>query len=551
MNTKKETNNMQWLIDLAIDGKLDFVIQNSKQDFGVICMPTGTGKTGVCYTDILYHIMKKEDDGTKLLINISAPILKLTQQHINNLFQVLTNLYKDDSDFKDRFTFMVNSSDSGMSYAEYTRDLEVDVQKFSNIKHTIENLREDIIIVASCHKSLPKFVSAISKGKYNKKHNVISYIDECHLITNYSNVEEEDLTHVDMKKLCKFSTSVYGFSATPDADITRFINTYNDFNGSLDYIYKITPIEAIKNNWILPPHVSYVNSKDDRITPNMLKNVMKNAKYRNKGIHHKILVTLSSVDEIKYIRKELESRYGFKVFSTCSELGYNIVENQEQPYKDITEFIDAIEEYDGDCFVLHIKQLIQGIDIKGLTDCVIWSNSNPNAKTYRHIIQIIGRVLRCAAGERGLPMSERMKKEGGVYIISSSDDDKIQKNLSQFITRYYGIDNIVFDTLAGKARGAKEDDLFDDMEFMYFNDKNAETIITELVMNFRDIIESKIKWMHLNIANGRKMDTEKELKKIAERVNTDINMGLDTATLLYDLSDIFNIVKEIYNGKIN
>ena len=66
----------------------------------------------------------------------------------------------------------------------------------------------------------------------------------------------------------------------------------------------------------------------------------------------------------------------------------------------IAEFSREVESYEGDCFVIHIRMLREGIDIKGLTDCVIFSRSRGDAERYRMFIQTIGRVLICRKGKR-------------------------------------------------------------------------------------------------------------------------------------------------------
>ena len=84
-------------------------------------MPTGTGKSGVCIEDIIYRI-RNHKDGT-LIINISCPILKLTQQLMNDVFEVIKGLKIDTSEIR----FFVNSSDDGGNYN--IADLEIDTNK--------------------------------------------------------------------------------------------------------------------------------------------------------------------------------------------------------------------------------------------------------------------------------------------------------------------------------------------------------------------------------------------------------------------------------------
>ena len=87
-------------------------------------------------------------------------------------------------------------------------------------------------------------------------------------------------------------------------------------------------------------------------------------------------------------------------------------EDEDEEFFDVdeTEFVHNVDDYNGDCFVLHIKQLTQGIDVKTLTDCIYYNSSHLNDGTKRTILQTIGRTLRPLKGERGKRKDERLKK---------------------------------------------------------------------------------------------------------------------------------------------
>ena len=129
MATKK-TNKMSWFIDAYNNGTLDYIIKNTKEDFGTICMPTGTGKSSVVYADVI-NAIDNNKDGKKLVFNISCPILKLTQQFINDLFDVIAGTH---AHIADQIGFFVNSSDSGKNYdTRNLVELGIDTNSFRNI----------------------------------------------------------------------------------------------------------------------------------------------------------------------------------------------------------------------------------------------------------------------------------------------------------------------------------------------------------------------------------------------------------------------------------
>ena len=539
MATKK-TNKMSWFIDAYNKGTLDYIIKNTKEDFGTICMPTGTGKSSVVYADVINDIDNNKD-GKKLVFNISCPILKLTQQFINDLFDVIAGTH---AHIADKIGFFVNSSDSGKNYdTRNLVELGIDTNSFRNIdKKFFQDDKKKIAIVASCHKSLYKFINFFSKKSRPLNTSIYTYIDECHLIAPWTD-DDDNVDTADIKKLRKCCDYLYGLSATPEEEITKLINDSDDAN----YIYRKSPYSAINENIILPPNIMFTktDSTDPKNTAKLLYKLMKDAKKQNNSIYHKMLVTLNSTTELNELQAIMEAD-GEKVFSTCAENGFRGTKLDEDA--DINKFINEVEKYQGDCYVLHIRQLIQGIDIKGLTDCVIWSNSNANTKTYRHIIQIIGRTLRPMANERGKKYSERIKKYGGVYFVTVSEDDKIEKNLQQLVCRYYGFDNVLFDGIVPRKSGAHtEDDMFDNRKLTSLNKIWDNPVIIQLLINIEDYIKENIvgKYEFLKKLNMN-MQIEKEISNILQQYDT-FTEETNTVYLLGESKDLFDKVKTIFN----
>ena len=155
-------NKMQWLVDAFVNNRLDktfkFRISESKQDYGTVCMPTGTGKSGVMIEDILRRV--KESCARRIIINLSCPTLKLSQQLVTDLFETMHGVFTRDC--MDSTCLVLNSSDSPYNYNTYG----CSVYSGSELAATIESAMHDskyILVIASCHKSLQKFVSVTDK----------------------------------------------------------------------------------------------------------------------------------------------------------------------------------------------------------------------------------------------------------------------------------------------------------------------------------------------------------------------------------------------------
>lgn len=445
-------SKMNWLVDAYKSGKLNYKIHNTGEKKGTIVMPTGTGKSGVVYEDILWHIDHAEP-GEKIIFNLSAPILKLEAQFVNDLFSVLKAIPKFKEMFdRGEFEFYVNSSADGDAYVEC--DEILDVNRFADIEG-FKNGWGRFAIVASCHKSLPKFAQNVEE--LNSFATVINYIDEAHLVANevskdsiYDKLSADGKVLFDnFTHICQNSDYLYALSATPDVFITETINHskgYTAEDADQKYIINEYAREVIKNNIILPliVHDSRVTDGDDvyKITPQICVDFMKLVKEDNDSIYHKILVTCSNTDHLIELQNEL-SKMGFNTFSTCAKHGGKSTIDGDSENVDPIEFINQVDSYEGDCFVLHIKQLTQGIDIKSLTDAIYYNSCSLDQKQKRRLIQTIGRILRPAAGERGVEEEKRTKKHGNVLLLIKDDAyDVICKDMYRFLLLYYGRDGV-------------------------------------------------------------------------------------------------------------
>lgn len=417
-------NKMQWLVDAFGNGTLcktfKFRICDGGKNFGTVCMPTGTGKSGVMIEDIVRRV---KATGGKAVVNLSCPTLRLSEQFVCDLFETMHGVFS--SDFMEHVCLVLNSSDSPANYS--VGGCEILDGDLASAIHKAER-RHNTIIVASCHRSLYKFVE-ICRDLHERGGHVFNYIDESHLLPYSIWPEGEEDCRVDLRRLRGGSDSLYLFSATPDYDMTR---EFAD-DESEPYIYKMYPVDAINDNVILPPRIRCIRC-DEASDPKLYLDILDEC--RKFGGDRKILVTLRSTEELRSARTVLEE-LGHKVFSATAADGFTGGDEID----DAVEFADAVDGWKGDCFVLQIKQLTQGTDIRTLTDCILPVADEINSRTYRNLIQTMGRVLRAAPGERGKTYDQRTKKAGNVFFTLTMDADPDKERcMRRFALRYYGME---------------------------------------------------------------------------------------------------------------
>ena len=446
-------------------------------------MPTGTGKSGIMIEDILYRIKNSRNH---ILINISCPTLKLSQQLTSDLFETLYGILYSNNTLNltsEQIAFVLNSSDSKFNYNVGNCSVYNDAELESAIISATKSKK--VIIIASCHKSLKKFAD-ICKDIRNIE--IYNYIDESHLISYNSWYSEPGTGKEILTKLKNNSNGLYLFSATPDFGMTIEITD----DSSNPYLYKLYPADAINENLILPPRIRCIRIDKSNIYfeyPDIMKECMKYGGYR------KVLITMHNTNELRDLRTFLE-KIGYKVFSACSADGFTGTDAN-----DIPKFVEAVDAWNGHCFVLQIRQLIQGADIRTLTDCVIPVTNNMCPKTFRNLIQLMGRVLRVAPGERGVPYNKRTKKAGNIFFMLTPDANPDEELcLRRFALRYYGMECALYGT---EFRTPAE---------MTYEIESTKNKIKEDISLKKEIIELSIKYY-----GGT---PKKEAEKILENIDS-------------------------------
>ena len=443
------TGKMKWLNDGINKGTVTYEIYDTGRHHGTIQMPTGSGKSALIFLDIIRRIDRK-DPSRKLVVNISTPIIRLCEQQGNDLLSVISGIKGTPKTIDtNKITWFINNSGDASNYVTY-----FDMYRFSDINdYFLESKKNDVAIIISCHKSLNKVIRWMNKViKDDSMIDAVTYIDEAHTIS-YKDVDpDEDLTKINIKTLCKKSY-VYMVSATPKSDVIKLVNSYDlpDKDNDVPIILE-TPSEAIRANKICCPNVSIEQTEDGNITADICIDYLNVLK--TDGRIHKILVSCKDSEHLKHLQKQLIAA-GYTVFSTCAREGMNTIKGQEDAtfentthsFKDAIEFNNAIDKCNKDCFVLHIRQLISGIDVTSISDCIIQKNDTNKFNSYAPVIQTIGRALRLG-DERGVDIEKRKKKYAGVLIVTNKDNDTVYTDISFFLGAYYGNGNFKFYTMS-------------------------------------------------------------------------------------------------------
>ena len=507
---------MDWLKEQVFNGTIKYTLHNTKEHLGTAVLPTGAGKSGIMYSDSIWHI--DHNDG-KLILHFAAPILKLNAQTVNDFVDVIAETHKEMCE-NGELMFFINSSADGDYY-----DIEkiyADVNRFADIDRFFSNPNAKVAIVVSCFRSIYKFAEKMDYLKANAK--IVTYLDEAHLVVNESRDDTayEDLSSEgkerwnSLEKLCE-SDYLYALTATPDKYVTEVINTCAGKKGrAIDsFIYEEKASDLISENVILPVKAFTVmvgnSSESYKITAEHCIQFLATVKENNPNIHHKVLVTCENTEHLNLLREELGKAH-YKVFATCSKHGGSYTEGEEMIGIDEVEFIKEVDDFDDDCFVLHIKQLRQGIDIKSLTDCIYYNSTRVNDGVKRTILQTLGRCLRPAVGERGKSMEERTKKRGIVmFLVGEKDYDAVRRQMMAFLLKYYGGNGIQAFTNdvshnygeIGKNKGKFQfgDGGFGDNYYDYI-----ESNIEELRANIYEFTKTTIKPqydLHVKLSGGR------------------------------------------------
>ena len=540
-----EKNKMQWLIEDHKNQNVIYEIQSTHRNHGAISKPTGSGKSSLFINDIIYRIINHS--GKKLMINISTPIIKLCEQQGNDLMEVIEGVKDYYGINTNEIKYFINNSGDIDSYKN---NKSSSLHSFNSIyKNFINSSKCNIAIVINCHPSLSERMIPWLKKLDNENIDIVTYIDEAHTISSKIATEQDDTT-IDLNILCEKS-SVYLVSATNKQELVKIVNSYDGVYDD-SYIILETPADAINANKICVPKVHIKQTTSGEIDFDICNDFMN--MITKDGNIHKVLITCKDTKSLKSLKNQLKEN-GYKVFSTCSAEGMNWsdtveYENSNHKFNDVVSFINAIDECKTNCFILHIRQMISGIDVGSISDCIIQKNDTDDFNSYSNVIQTIGRSLRLGK-ERGINVENRNKKYANVLFVTEESNKTIYSDIEKFLISYYGIGQYEFHI--GKA-GIKHSSTTEEVDLgwenMFNNVSSGDTINywENIKTNIRKYIIEKVKpIIDINKELGvpYRKDIETEINIIEKKYNESLN-GIYIFKYIEN-KDLRNEVEKIMN----
>ena len=225
-------------------------------------------------------------------------------------------------------------------------------------------------------------------------------------------------------------------------------------------------------------------------------------------------------------------------------------ENSNHKFNDVVSFINAIDECETNCFVLHIRQMISGIDVGSISDCIIQKNDTDNFNSYSNVIQTIGRSLRLGK-ERGINVENRNKKYANVLFVTEESNKTVYSDIEKFLISYYGIGQYEFHIgNAGIKHSSTTEDIDLGWENMFNNVSSGDTINywENIKTNIRKYIIEKVKPIidiNKELSVPYKKDIETEINIIEKKYNESLN-GIYIFKYIEN-KDLRNEVEKIMN----
>ena len=540
-----EKNKMQWLIEDHKNQNVIYEIQSTHRNHGAISKPTGSGKSSLFINDIIYRIINHSDK--KLMINISTPIIKLCEQQGNDLMEVIEGVKDYYGINTNEIKYFINNSGDIDSYKN---NKSSSLHSFNSIyKNFINSSKCNIAIVINCHPSLSERMIPWLKKLDNENIDIVTYIDEAHTISSKIATEQDDTT-IDLNILCEKS-SVYLVSATNKQELVKIVNSYDGVDND-SYIILETPANAINTNKICAPKVHIKQTTSGEIDFDICNDFMN--MITKDGNIHKVLITCKDTKSLKSLKNQLKEN-GYKVFSTCSAEGMNWsdtveYENSNHKFNDVVSFINAIDECKTNCFILHIRQMISGIDVGSISDCIIQKNDTDNFNSYSNVIQTIGRSLRLGK-ERGISVENRKKKYANVLFVTEESNKTVYSDIEKFLISYYGIGQYEFHIgKTGIKHSSTTEEIDLGWENMFNNVSSGDTINywENIKTNIRKYIIEKVKpIIDINKELGvpYRKDIENEINLIEKKDNDSLN-GIYIFKYIEN-KDLRNEVEKIMN----
>ena len=479
INVAKESNNgLDFKIPLN-KGLLkphtaDALSSMESNNFGIVCHPTGTGKTSIQFFDIMRTFTKDLLEKKYPIICLSSPTLILNKQFGIDLLEFLNVIGITD------FDLLIVSSDKNVKEYKTIRG-PAKIETFSivdDIKNFLINAkkRKKISLVITCYESHNRFSDALMESGLK----AIRYNDEAHAINGVGDSNTVDNT-VDMVSMNETSDRVYFFTATPTGE-EHDDGSFSSMKDSTLYgnvISSLSLYSAIKQGLIIKPifynHFDKTKELYSEIDKAEICIEILNSDeslYNSLGKNPtKLLVTCSSIDEVKTMWKHLvdKSNDKYNVFITTSDkLGRIVNTETNQSFK---TFFDTVSASTKPAIIIHIKQLIAGIDVSGINSVIFFNIPSPIV-----LLQTIGRGLRPISSDRILLEQNKAPLHKVCCPIHFIVRESEQGKLVDLYKKFYESSEVPFIEIKNfiSISSNADDDLISDIDLVIQKDSRSK-----------------------------------------------------------------------------
>lgn len=365
------------ILSKLYDYQRDAVSATDKNKKGIVCMPTGTGKTFVQASVIAKEILKNK--GKFGIYVINAPRIMLSYQLLKEVYTFLMYAGIDA-----RYMSVHSGGQSDLEDLERIR-IDANYNEGTNIEFAqIENGTSPTIIRDFVNKSKTGDIPSIFFSTYNSAERINDAIptEVINIVMNDESqylVQEQfhDIIHTLNFNRCYFFTAT---TINTPSDKGRGMNNKDSYG---DIIYLMTPREAIEMGKMVRPRLHFVippvgvsYSKED-FQESLGKIITESLAQHDYAIGQfsvpKLLVSVKGIGDIDKFFQSREYkgliRGGYKIYAVASDesIGNNI--NGDKVNR--REFLNRLKE-DGKnvsqkLLILHYDILAEGIDVPGIT----------------------------------------------------------------------------------------------------------------------------------------------------------------------------------------
>lgn len=424
--------------------------------------PTGMGKSGlICYSCIKWFEKNKEN--TNCIYHLINPLNVLNDQTTQELIFVIINYIQTNKLNVDDFIIYLNRCDGDHAGNNYFNEiypiesgLPVAERKLNIVPFNKYSYypRKKYELVVSCVPSVFKIA-----GKWNKDvcYTAVDEIHNIHTTNKEINDDDEKERKIDwpvwIKTVNDSTKYLCGITATVTEELLDDVfNSYKTKQGKSDYLKNtfIIPFSAgLEAGRTVMPYVTYTAYKNTFSMKKIFEeHHLINERAALGNIYQKILITCYNNEEIANTCFKMDYN-GIVYISTCyfGKCKLLIKDGQITVLKtnmSVNEFSNDLNDEKSDCLVFHIKQLIAGINITGLTGCIL-----PYIESCNNFIntkQTIGRTLRKTGFKTGAIVTFLIEDLDGTEESLMNDID----NIKSLMIKMYGCGNWSWAKAKGK-----------------------------------------------------------------------------------------------------